>query len=234
MTTDALMEPLSHTWTKKCDYDKNDECKVQENSANAHYIGSCCDKGVHTCSITGMQASKKEPQKQSGIDLPAPYLFTTSGDGRLTAEQVVTAMAAFMRESSEHAYKVTIGSDSEAMADKRADFVTAIVIHRVGNGGIYFYRRIVGDKKFHTLRDRIYTEVLLSLEIAHHFLRVAKEAALPHFDFEIHVDVGTEGATRSMLQELVGMIRANNFVAKTKPDSYAASKVADRHGMKND
>jgi predicted RNase H-related nuclease YkuK (DUF458 family) len=181
-----------------------------------------------------MQSSKKDsPQQQTG-EIPAPYLFTASSGARLTAEQVVAALAAFMQESHTHTYKVTIGSDSEAMADKRADFVTAIVIHRVGNGGIYFYRRIVGDKKFHTLRDRIYNEVLLSLEIAHHFLRVAKEAALPHFDFEIHVDVGTEGATRSMLQELVGMIRANNFIAKTKPDSYAASKVADRHGMKND
>jgi len=37
-----------------------------------------------------------------------------------------------------------------------------------------------------------------------------------------------------MMQELTGMIRANNFVARTKPDSYAASKVADRHGLKND
>lgn len=173
-------------------------------------------------------------QHAQNNNLPEPYLFAASSGAKLNAAQVVSAMAAFMTADTTHSYKVTIGTDSEGMADKRADFVTAIVIHRVGNGGIYFYRRIVGDKKFHTLRDRIYSEVLLSLEIAHHFLSVARAAALPHFDFEIHVDVGTEGATKSMLQELVGMIRANNFTAKTKPDSYAASKVADRHGMKND
>jgi len=50
-----------------------------------------------------------------------------------------------------------------------------------------------------------------------------------NWDFEIHVDVGSNGATRPMIQELVSMIRANNFEAKTKPESYAASKVADRH-----
>ncbi|MEK7506005.1 MAG: ribonuclease H-like YkuK family protein, partial [Patescibacteria group bacterium] len=33
----------------------------------------------------------------------------------------------------------------------------------------------------------------------------------------------------NLIQEVVGMVRANNFEAKTKPDSYAASKVADRH-----
>ena len=32
-----------------------------------------------------------------------------------------------------------------------------------------------------------------------------------------------------MIQEITGMIRANNFEVKTKPESYAASSVADRH-----
>ena len=166
--------------------------------------------------------------------LPEPFLFTSSSGARINAAEVVTAMAKFMAADPKRDYKVTIGTDSEALADKRADFVTAIVIHRVGNGGIYFWRRILGSQKFHTLRDRIYNEVLLSLEIAHHFIQTAKDGNLPQFDFEIHIDVGSDGATRVMLQELVGMIRANNFTAKTKPDSYAASKVADRHGMKND
>jgi uncharacterized protein len=71
--------------------------------------------------------------------------------------------------------------------------------------------------------------VLLSLETAKEILAAAKNFKLPEFDFEIHVDVGENGETRVMLQELVGMIRANNFEARTKPESYAASKVADRH-----
>lgn len=166
--------------------------------------------------------------------VPKPYLFTASSGSKIEVRDVVQRMASFMAADTRRSYKVTIGTDSEALHDKRADFVTAIVVHRVGNGGIYFWRRIVGGQKFHTLRERIYNEVLLSLEIAHLFLETAKAEQLPHFDFEIHVDVGEGGETKSMLQELVGMIRANNFTAKTKPDSYAASKVADRHGLKND
>ncbi len=103
------------------------------------------------------------------------------------------------------------------------------MVHRVGNGGRYFWRRVAGPGKFHTLRDRITHEVLLSLEIAKNFLTELKKFDAPRFDFEIHVDVGENGATKTMIQELVGMIRANNFEARTKPDSYAASKVADRH-----
>jgi predicted RNase H-related nuclease YkuK (DUF458 family) len=41
--------------------------------------------------------------------------------------------------------------------------------------------------------------------------------------------VGENGDTKQMVQELVGMIRANNFEVRTKPNSYAASSVADRH-----
>lgn len=165
---------------------------------------------------------------------PQEYLFNSSTGKKLSPSQVVEEILVFIKADPKRNYKITIGTDSEAMADKRADFVTAIVVHRVGNGGRYFWRRIEDGKKFHTLRDRILREVLISLEIAHAFLETARRFTMPKFDFEIHVDVGENGATKAMMQELTGMIRANNFAVKTKPDSYAASKVADRHGLKND
>jgi uncharacterized protein len=49
------------------------------------------------------------------------------------------------------------------------------------------------------------------------------------FNLTIHVDVGPNGETKQMLQEIVGMIKGNGFSVKTKPDSYGASSVADRH-----
>lgn len=157
------------------------------------------------------------------------YFFNSSLGLQLSAEQVGHEILNFMKAESGYQYKVTLGTDSLKDADDLADFVTAIVVHRVGNGGRYFWRRVAGPGKFHTLRDRITHEVLMSLEIAKNFLSEFKKLNVPHFDFEIHIDVGENGATKTMIQELVGMIRANNFEVRTKPDSYAASKVADRH-----
>ncbi len=180
------------------------------------------------------------PTKQLETKTPAiatkieAYLFTASNGLKIGPADVVSQLLHFMQASPAHSYKITIGTDSEHLSDKRGDFVTAIVIHRIGNGGIYFYRRLVDDKKFFTLRDRMIREAMISLEIAHAFLAETANVRMPKFDFEIHVDVGENGATRTMLQEITGMIRANNFAVKTKPDSYAASKVADRHGAKND
>ncbi len=155
--------------------------------------------------------------------------FNSSLGLKLSTTQIIQTMVDFMNADPKRNYKIIIGSDSERNGNMSADFVTAIVIHRVGNGGRYFWRRLVTGKKFHTLRDRILEEVLMSLEVAKEVLTTARNFEMPKFDFEIHVDVGENGESRTMIQELTAMIRANNFEAKTKPDSYAASKVADRH-----
>jgi predicted RNase H-related nuclease YkuK (DUF458 family) len=162
--------------------------------------------------------------------------FHSSLGVELNVNQVVEEVGRFMAQGENYHYKIIIGSDSDGHNEKVVDFVTAIVVHRVGNGGRYFWRRI-DLPKFHTLRDRIIQEVLLSLEVAKETLAMlkkqpqlsAKAGQALGWDLEIHVDIGENGETKSMMQEVIGMIRAYNFEALTKPESYAATKVADRH-----
>jgi predicted RNase H-related nuclease YkuK (DUF458 family) len=157
-----------------------------------------------------------------------PEFLNSSLGTRLTVEGVVQEILDFMGADLLRRYRVTIGTDSELLSSKNADFVTAIVVHRIGNGGRYFYRRFELGK-FYTLRDRMIKEALVSLEIAHSILTELKKFPLPDFDFEIHADIGERGPTRAVIQEIVGMIRANNFEVKIKPYSYAATNVADKH-----
>lgn len=157
------------------------------------------------------------------------YTFKSSTGAMLTPEDVVREVVTFMEADPARTYKVIIGTDSEQLRDTMADFVTAIVVHRVGNGGRYFWRRVDG-KTFHTLRDRIIHEVVLSLEVAQIFLKKLRRVESPaDWSFEIHADIGMNGPTSELIQEVVGMIRAYNFKALVKPESYVASKVADRH-----
>ncbi|MBM3256951.1 MAG: hypothetical protein FJY98_01315 [Candidatus Liptonbacteria bacterium] len=157
-----------------------------------------------------------------------PEFLNSSLGFKLSIPQVVREIVRFMHEDTRRKYKVIIGTDSERLPGHKADFVNAVVVHRIGNGGRYFWRRLEHGS-IHTLRDRIIKEALISLDIAKELLQELKNASAPDFDFEIHVDVGENGPTKPMIQEVVGMIRANNFEAKTKPESYAASSVADRH-----
>lgn len=154
-------------------------------------------------------------------------MFNSSCGLKFNSGQVVEEIVRFIKEDEKRRYKIIVGSDSEGHNGSSVDFVTAVVVHRVGNGGRYFWRRTELGK-FHTLRDRIIQEVMLSLEMAKNILSDLKNFGAI-FDFEIHVDVGTNGETKFIMQEVLGMIRAYNFEARTKPESYAASKVADRH-----
>ena len=156
------------------------------------------------------------------------YFFNFLGF-KLNIKNLIKEIFDFIKIKPTANYKIIIGTDSEILKNKNADFVTALVVYRVGNGGKYFWRRLeVG--KFYNLRDRILKEVLFSLEAAKKILvELEKSKEIKNWSFEIHVDIGENGETKNLIQEVVSIIRANNFEAKTKPLSYAASKVADRH-----
>src|SRR5271154_2910262 len=132
----------------------------------------------------------------------APQDFFNSSLGMHVPAEEVREIIAYMRAEPTRQYKVTIGTDSELLHTKSADFVTAIVVHRVGNGGTYFWRRFELGK-FHTLRDRIIKEVLISLEVAEKVLSELKKTTQLEFDFEIHADLGNNGPTKAIIPEVV-------------------------------
>ncbi|EKD86242.1 MAG: hypothetical protein ACD_37C00395G0001 [uncultured bacterium] len=73
---------------------------------------------------------------------------------------------------------------------------------------------------------------MVSLDFAAGFVPLLKKKLngdSPSYNLEIHIDVGEHGDTREMIKEVVGMVTGNGFVAKTKPNAYGASYVADKH-----
>lgn len=135
---------------------------------------------------------------------------------------------AFLAAKPDSTYQIVIGTDSQPHNGSGVDFVTALVVHRVGTGGIYFWHRVV-NKKVYVLRQRMYEEATMSLTMAETVLSLLHKDGITKYDVEIHVDIGKFGDTREMIAEIVGMIRGSGYTVKTKPESYAASKVADRH-----
>ncbi|MFH1833140.1 MAG: ribonuclease H-like YkuK family protein [Candidatus Levyibacteriota bacterium] len=163
-------------------------------------------------------------------------LFQSTTHGTLDLLEVINYIKYFLEEDPKLDYNLVIGTDSQEKIDgengkKVVNLVTAVVVHRKGFGGKYFWqRRKVRD--IHTLRQKIYAETMISLDFAKTFVPILKKALngkSPNYNLEIHVDVGEHGDTREMIKEVVGMVTGNGFVAKTKPESYGASYVADKH-----
>jgi len=141
-------------------------------------------------------------------------------------EELVKEVLFYIKSDPQERYKVVIGTDSSNHGT--TDFVSAVVIYRVGHGGRFFWRRL-NQKKVNSLRERIYQEVMMSLKLAEEVLFNLSQDKNIDFDFEIHIDIGAKGKTKDMLQEIIGMVRGSGFQVKTKPESYGASKVADRY-----
>ena len=159
--------------------------------------------------------------------------FHNPTKGKLSLKQVVQEIAGFIQDDPAASYGLVIGTDSHdrrVQGRKTVDFVTAIIIHRRGKGGRYFWQKKRKDRVFN-LRNKIYTETLFSIEAAKSFVPLLKTRLNGNgkYDLEIHIDVGEVGPTRDMIKEVVGIVRGNGLVAKIKPSAYGASVVADKH-----
>lgn len=170
---------------------------------------------------------------------PETTHFWSPTNGRLTFDEVIHEVSNFISSEPTTRYRIIVGSDSQVTRYQNApaaDFVGAIILHRVGHGARYFWMREKRVRRY-TLRERMYEEAALSLLLAQrmeaHVIAALHVATLePHQRPEIHIDMGRVGETKAMIQEVVGMVRGSGFTVKIKPDSYGA-KVADRYTRGN-
>ncbi len=152
--------------------------------------------------------------------------FTSPTKGPMTFDRMFKDIVAYVNEDPNASYKLIVGTDSQVR--ETVHFVTAVIIHRVGKGARYYYSRSQQDF-VNSLRQKIYYEASLSLGLSS---RLADRLAKNGWDklaVEVHLDVGLHGETRELIREVVGMIVGSGFHAKIKPDSYGASKVADKY-----
>lgn len=155
-------------------------------------------------------------------------LWYSPTHGRQAETVMIEQIRRFMQDDPSRQYRVMIGTDSMPNHDGPVYLVTALVVHRVGNGGIYFWQRKLAGP-FPSLRHRMRAEADRSLRHARRLLANQIVRELLHDGIGIHLDVGNDGATREVISEVVGMVEQFGFPAAIKPEAIAASRVAHRH-----
>ncbi len=152
--------------------------------------------------------------------------FISPTKGPMDFDRMFGDILQYLSEQPKAAYRLIIGTDSHEREGNC--FVTAVIVHRMGKGARYYYTKFK-EPHVESLRQRIFYEASLSLHVASKIMeRLARERA-HKVDVEIHLDVGTNGKTKGLIRDVVGMVMGSGFDAKIKPDSYGASKVADKH-----
>lgn len=141
--------------------------------------------------------------------------------------------------SKEHAdWTIAIGTDSQNKKQS-TKFCSAILLLEKGKGGMYFYQ-ISHEDRFHVLQNRMLREAELSIVLGREVITKAEDKILEDnlleknisVSFEIHCDLGRYGKSQESIKAAIGWITSefgNSVVAKVKPDSTAASSIADKH-----
>lgn len=119
--------------------------------------------------------------------------------------------------------EVHVGSDSQ-QAGQFTEYVTVIVLLKKGQGGRAFYIR---EKvpRVKALRERLMREVWMSVNVGLELNAHMPETA----GLTIHVDANPNLKFRSSdhVKELTAMVVSQGFQTVLKPDSWAASHLAD-------
>ncbi len=168
-------------------------------------------------------------------DVLIPQSFNSPSYGQMDWEEVLSKVVWFLDLDRSASYDLIVGTDSQAL-EGQADFVSAVIVHKKGYGGVYFWGR-QKVKNLYSLKQRIWHEATVSLNLAQNlvddFAKIGlfdpTEKSGRALNLEIHVDIGPNGKTKELIADIVGMIKASGFNVATKPTSWGASHVADRH-----
>ncbi|MCL6633178.1 MAG: ribonuclease H-like YkuK family protein [Alicyclobacillus herbarius] len=161
-------------------------------------------------------------------EVRAVWRFFNPTHGTMDIQEVVEELIHEAKSHPHDAFRVIIGTDSQPKPqDQSVTFVSAVIFHRIGKGARYFVHR---DRQpfMRSLRQRMFAEAGYSLQLGAQ-LSEALKAQGCDWQIEVHLDVGEKGATKQLIREIVAWITASGYEARIKPDSYGASKVADRY-----
>lgn len=129
-------------------------------------------------------------------------------------------------------YNVMIGTDSQNF--DKTKMVLVVALHHVGHGGIFFYE-IQHVNKITNIGQKLIYETNLSLDLASKLVSEFERLKADGFDYSkyinigIHVDAGVNGPSKQVIPEIVGWIKACGYEAIVKPNSYAASSIANKY-----
>lgn len=129
-------------------------------------------------------------------------------------------------------YELMIGTDSQNFDVTK--MVLVIALHNVGHGGIFFYE-IRNVHRMNNIGQKLMYETTLSLELAQKLIDALEKLKKQGFNYEdylsigIHVDAGKDGDSRVVMPEVAGWIKSCGYDVVFKPDSYAASSIANKY-----
>lgn len=153
--------------------------------------------------------------------------------GEVLLEEIPEKLLQFYNERKAfgNSFNLIIGTDSQNRHDTK--IVTVITIVCEGYGGIFFYSKMYAPL-IESVREKLQVETGQSLIIANRLLEQLEGAQykelLNNAPMTIHIDAGNSprGKTANLIDGLIGWVHATGLNCEVKPNSFAASSIADK------
>ena len=168
------------------------------------------------------------------MNITEDILFRNMSQQDITFDMVVDRIIDFINQQPERDYVLAVGTDSQTASETKV--VLSITLHRLHNGGIFFlhttHHRAFKNNQLH---QKLYEETQASLDAAELLIEKLKNNGFDiqnkesNIHLSIHMDIGKNGPTSKYIQELEGWVRAVGYEYEIKPNSYAASTIADKY-----
>lgn len=151
-------------------------------------------------------------------------------------EKVIDKIFEKVVSNADSEWTIAIGTDSQNKR-RHTNFCSAILLIEKGKGGSYFYSTSIEDRH-HVVQNRMLREAQLSIELGKEIIEKIENKLLEDdllntsISFEIHCDLGNDGKSKDSIKAAIGWISAEfgeNVIPKIKPDSPAASCIADKY-----
>ena len=163
-------------------------------------------------------------------------VFRSINRDNMCFEDVYKEILNFIGMEKESSYRISIGTDSQSSS--RTVFVSCILVHRIGRGAIGFLHKTQLSRQVNSLREKIFLETMATMQLAYMFDEEKIKNIIDNVGsgsksrgvyFEFHIDIGKSGPTKSLINEMTGMVQGLGFTPKIKPESYCASNYADKY-----
>lgn len=159
--------------------------------------------------------------------------FQSQTYGKLSIRNIPEKIMDYVRRMDRYdaPFQITVGTDSQNFSDTK--IVSVIAVTCEGHGGIFFYE-ISRIRRITDVRLKLTEETTRSLEIMTSLVEELEKEEYREIrnklSLAIHVDASwnDHGKTKELIPGLIGWIRACGYDCKVKPESYAASSIADR------
>jgi len=156
-------------------------------------------------------------------------IFKNTNGQRYTFNQMVDEILRWTSEYWDSEFSYVVATDSQVHKVRRkpiwyTTYITVVWVHRDNKGGRLW---ILEDKVYERIDilKRLMKETEMSIELMTKFSESKLKSRLE--DFCVHIDVGHEGKSRSVVDACMGWVQGMGYNAEVKPESVGAYSVAD-------